>query len=141
MTKTRSPDTKSLVLERDMPHAPDKVWRALTSGPLIEDWLMANDFEPTVGHRFTLRTSPVGGWNGVIDCQVLAVEPPERLSYTWASMGVETVVTFTLTPTPTGARLRMEQSGFAADQEQNLRGARYGWTNFLERLETTANRA
>lgn len=134
-------DSRSVVLERDMPHAPEKLWRALTSGPLIEDWLMANDFEPRVGHRFTLRTAPMGGWNGIIDCQVLAVEPPERLSYSWASMGVETVVTFTLTPTATGARLRMEQSGFAAGQEQNLRGAEYGWNTFLDRLEKTANRA
>ncbi len=127
-------ETRSVVIERDLPHPPEKVWRALTARPLIEDWLMANNFEPKVGHRFTLRTQAVGGWNGIIDCQVLAVEPPKRLSYTWASMGLESVVTFTLEPTASGARLRMEQSGFPADATQNIRGAEYGWNNFLDRL-------
>ena len=134
-------DTRSVVLEREMPHPPEKVWRALTTQPLIEDWLMANDFEATVGRRFTLRTQPVGGWNGQIDCQVLSVEPPERLSYSWASMGLESVVTFTLAPTPTGARLRMEQSGFPMDATQNIRGAEYGWSSFLSKLEQVAARA
>ena len=134
-------ETTSVVLERDMPHPPEKVWRALTTGALIEEWLMANDFEPTVGHRFTLRMQPVGGWDGVIDCKVLAVEPPERLSYTWASMGLESVVTFTVTPTSVGARLRMEQSGFPAEATQNIRGAEYGWTNFLNKLEQVVARA
>jgi uncharacterized protein YndB with AHSA1/START domain len=130
-------ETRSVVLERDMPYPPEKVWRALTTGALIEDWLMANDFEPTVGHRFTLRATPAGGWNGIIDCQVLAVEPPQRLAYSWASMGLQSVVTFTLAPTASGVRLRMEQSGFPADAEQNIRGAEYGWTSFLARLEQT----
>lgn len=134
-------ETRSVVLERDMPHPPEKVWRALTTGALIEDWLMANDFAATVGHRFTLRAQPVGGWNGVIDCEVLAVDPPRRLSYTWVSMGLESVVTFTLAPTATGARLRMEQSGFPADATQNIRGAEYGWANFLGRLADVVARA
>jgi uncharacterized protein YndB with AHSA1/START domain len=141
MTETSTSATRNVVIERDMPHPPEKVWRALTTGALIEDWLMANDFEPTVGHRFTLRTQAVGGWNGVIDCEVLAVEPPERLSYTWASMGLECVVTFTLAPTASGAHLRMEQSGFPADATQNIRGAEYGWTNFLNKLDQVAARA
>ena len=134
-------ETRSVVIERDMPHPPEKVWRALTTQLLIEDWLMANDFQARVGHRFTLRTNPVGGWNGVIECEVLAVEPPERLSYSWASMGLESVVTFTVAPTASGARLRMEQSGFPADATQNLRGAEYGWNNFLDRLEPVVARA
>ncbi len=141
MTETPTSETRSVVIERDMPYPPDKVWRALTDRPLIEDWLMSNDFEPIVGHRFTLRTQAVGGWNGIIDCEVLAVEPPARLSYTWASMGLESVVTFTVTPTAAGARLRMEQSGFPAGAEQNLRGAEYGWNNFLGRLEQVLARA
>jgi uncharacterized protein YndB with AHSA1/START domain len=141
MTETPPSGTRSVVLEREMPHPPEKVWRALTTGALIEDWLMANDFEPTVGHKFTLRTQAVGGWNGIIDCEVLAVEPPERLSYTWASMGLESVVTFTLAPTASGARLRMEQSGFPADATQNIRGAEWGWNNFLGKLEQLLARA
>ncbi|MGZ3276228.1 MAG: SRPBCC family protein [Caulobacteraceae bacterium] len=141
MTETRSQETRSVVLERDMPHPPEKVWRALTAQPLIEDWLMANDFEAKVGHEFTLRAQAVGGWNGIIDCKVLAVEPPQRLSYSWASMGLQSVVTFTVTPTASGARLRMEQSGFPADATQNIRGAEYGWNNFLDRLVPVVARA
>jgi uncharacterized protein YndB with AHSA1/START domain len=135
MTEIPSSETRSVVIERDMPYPPEKIWRALTDRPLIEDWLMSNDFEPTVGRRFTLRTQAVGGWDGIIDCEVLAVEPPERLSYTWASMGLQSVVTFTVAPSAAGARLRMEQSGFPAGAEQNLRGAEYGWNHFLDRLE------
>ena len=141
MTQTHASETTSVVIERDIPHPLEKVWRALTAQSLIEDWLMANDFEPTVGHEFTLRTQAVGGWNGIIDCEVLAVEPPQKLSYTWASMGLESVVTFTLAPTSSGARLRMEQSGFPADATQNIRGAEYGWNNFLGRLEQVVARA
>ena len=137
MTETSSTGTQSVVVERDLPHPPEKVWRALTVQPLIKDWLMANDFEPKVGHRFSLRTAPVGGWNGIIDCEVLAVEPPTTLSYSWASMGLQSVITFTVAPTATGARLRMEQAGFPSDAVQNIRGAEYGWNNFLNRLELT----
>src|SRR3954468_16475316 len=107
---------RSLVVEREMPHSPEKVWRALTEGPLIEEWLMKNDFRPVVGHRFNLRTKPMPRWNGVIDCEVLAAEPYERLSYRWNASGDEeagglkTVVTGTLTPTNGGVLVRMEQS-------------------------------
>ena len=82
-------DTRAVVIERRMPHSLDKVWRALTQGPLMEDWLMANDFEPRVGHRFTFHMPPMQGWNGVTDCEVLSVEPPDELSYTWNSSGEE----------------------------------------------------
>jgi uncharacterized protein YndB with AHSA1/START domain len=68
---------------------PDKVWRALTQGPLIEEWLMKSDFEPVLAHRFTLRATPMPHWNSVTDCEVLVVEPNERLSYTWNASGKE----------------------------------------------------
>ena len=114
------PDTtRSLVIEREMPHAPEKVWRALTQSSLIEEWLMKNDFQPVVGQRFNLRAD----W-GAVDCQVLAVEPNKTLSYTWAAYGLESVVTWTLTPTSTGTHLRMEQSGFRPDQHG---GGLLGW--------------
>ena len=129
------PETRSLVVEREMPHAPEKIWRALTESPLIDEWLMKNDFQPKVGHRFSFRTQPVANWSGVVDCEVLAVEKPRRLSYSWASMGVDQVVTWTLEPTAAGTRLRMEQSGFRADQKQAYGGAKYGWQNFLDKLE------
>ena len=133
--------TKSLVIERVFPHAAEKVWRALTQGALIREWLLPNDFEPVAGHRFNLRSTPMPQWNGVIDCEVLVVEPHRRLSYTWdvsgmeAASGFKTVVTFTLTPTPGGVLLRMEQAGFRPDQERNYQGANYGWQRFIAALE------
>ncbi len=123
-------DSKTVIVEREMPHSLDKVWRALTQGPLIEEWLMQNDFQAVVGHRFDLRAD----W-GVVDCQVLAVEPNKELSYTWEAMGLKSVVTWTLAATGTGTRLRMEQSGFRPDQQQAYQGAQYGWQKFFGALE------
>ena len=123
-------ETRSVVIEREMPYPPEKIWRALTQSHLIEEWLMKNDFKPVVDHRFNLRAD----W-GAVDCQVMAVEPNKTLSYTWAAYGLESVVTWTLTPTSTGTHLRMEQSGFQADQEQAYQGAKYGWQRFLASLD------
>ena len=136
--------TRSLVVEREMPHPPEKIWRALTQGPLLEEWLMKNDFQPVVGHRFNFRATPMPHWNGVVDCQVLVVEPHERLSYSWNASGAEaagglrTVVTWTLTPTKGGVLVRMEQSGFRPQDEANYQGARYGWQRFVAGLERVA---
>lgn len=135
-----SKEQQSVVIEREMPHPPEKVWRALTQSAMMEEWLMKNDFEPTVGRHFNLRSTPMPQWDGVIDCDVIAIEPPTRLAYSWKALGVDTVVTFTLTPTKTGTLLRMEQSGFSAGQERNLQGARYGWQQFLGKLETVLAR-
>jgi uncharacterized protein YndB with AHSA1/START domain len=125
-----STETLSVVLEREMPYPPEKIWRALTQSPLIEQWLMKNDFRAVVGHRFNLR----GDW-GSVDCQVLAVDPNKTLSYTWAAFDLKSVVTWTLTPTSTGTHLRMEQSGFRPDQQQAYRGAKGGWQRFFATLE------
>jgi len=126
---------RSVVIERDLPHPPEKIWRALTQGHLIEEWLMKNDFKPVVGHRFNLRADPQPNWNGVVDCRVLAIEPNKTLSYTWGSLGLKSVVTWTLTPTSTGTHLRMEHSGFRPDQQENYQGAKYGWQKFFAGLE------
>ena len=128
-------ETRSVVVERDFTHPPEKIWRALTQPHLIEEWLMTNDFKPVVGHVFTLR----GDW-GSVDCHVLSVEPNQELSYTWSAMGLESVVTWTLTPTPTGTLLRMEQIGFRKDQQQADQGAGYGWRKFFANLEQTLAR-
>ena len=100
-------ETRTVVVEREIAHSPEKIWRALTQPHLIEEWLMKNDFEPTVDHKFNLR----GDW-GAVDCQVLKIQPMRTLSYSWAAHGLESVVTWTLTPTNKGTNLRMEQSGF-----------------------------
>jgi uncharacterized protein YndB with AHSA1/START domain len=128
-------ETRSVIVEREFPCPPERVWRALTQPHLIEEWLMKNDFKPDVGHHFSLRMDPQPNWNGVIDCQVLVVEPNKTLSYTWGALGLESAVTFTLTPTPMGSHLRMEQTGFRSDQPQNYQGARYGWQKFFANLE------
>ena len=117
MTNTAT-ETLSVVVEREIAYPPEKIWRALTQPHLIEEWLMKNDFKPVVDHRFNLRAD----W-GAVDCQVMAVEPNKTLSYTWAAYGLESVVTWTLTPTSTGTHLRMEQSGFRPDQQQAYQGA------------------
>jgi uncharacterized protein YndB with AHSA1/START domain len=129
MTDTAT-ETRSVVVERELSHPPEKIWRALTQPHLIAEWLMKTDFAPVVGRRFDFRAD----W-GAVDCEVLAVEPNRTLSYTWAAMGLESVVIWTLTPTDTGTRLRMEQSGFRPDQEQAYQGAGYGWRRFLASLE------
>ena len=120
----------SVVVERDMPHPPEKVWRALTQPHLIDEWLMKTDFKPTVDHRFTLRAD----W-GTVECQVTAIEPNKSLSYRWDALGIETVVTWTLTPTSSGTHLRMEQIGFRPDQQQAYQGAKFGWPKFFGNLE------
>ena len=127
---------RSLVIEREMPHPPEKVWRALTERSLIARWLMENDFEPAVGHKFKVRHAPMPNWSGVTDCEVLTVEPPRHLAYRWHPWeGFETVVSWTLTPTANGTLLHFEQSGFRPDQQANLKGARYGWNKFIGGLE------
>jgi uncharacterized protein YndB with AHSA1/START domain len=130
-----SPETLAVVVERDLPYAPEKIWRALTQPHLIAEWLMQNDFAPVVGRQFTLRMDPQPNWNGVINCQVLVVEPNKTLAYAWGTLGLETVVTFTLTPTPAGTHLRIEQTGFRPGQPQNYQGAKYGWQQFFAKLE------
>jgi uncharacterized protein YndB with AHSA1/START domain len=137
MTDTRSPETRAVVVERDIAHPPEKLWRALTQPHLMEEWLMKNDFAASVGHRFTLR----GEWGGVLDCEVLEVEPGRTLAYSWnhkhedPAFDLDSVVTFTITPTPTGARLRVEQAGFRPNQRQAYGGALQGWPAFLGKLE------
>jgi len=136
-------ETRSVVVEREMPHPPEKLWRALTQPHLIAEWLMQNDFAPVVGHRFNLR----GEWGGVLDCEVLVVEPNKELAYTWnhahddPAFSLQSVVTFTLTPTAAGTRLRMEQAGFRPDQRQAFGGANAGWQQMFAKLEQVAANA
>ena len=127
--------TRSVVVERELPHPPEKIWRALTQPHLIEEWLMKNDFRPIVGHRFNLRRTPKPDLDIVVDCEVLVVEPNRTLAYTWTAFDLVGVVTWTLTPTRTGTHLRMEQSGFRPDQKQAYGGAQHGWQGFFAKLE------
>lgn len=123
-------ESLSVVLERDVSSPPEEVWRALTEPDLIAQWLMQNDFEPVVNHHFQLR----GDW-GAVKGQVLAVEKKRALSYTWTAYDLDSVVSWTLTPTTTGTHLRMEQSGFRPHQRQYYEGAKGGWQQFIASLE------
>jgi uncharacterized protein YndB with AHSA1/START domain len=135
--------TKSIVVERMMPHPPEKIWRALTTSDLIAEWLMKNDFQPTVGHRFQFRATPVPGWSGVTNCEVIEVERPTRLVYRWGNgtesdSGLRTVVTWTLTPTANGTLVRMEHAGFRPQDERGYKGMGGGWPRIVAGLERIA---
>lgn len=123
-------ETRTVVIEREVAHPPERIWRALTQPHLIREWLMESDFQPVVDHGFQFRAD----W-GSVDCRVLEVEPNRTLSYTWVAMGLESVVTWTLTPGGAGTLLRMEHAGFSADRQQAYQGARFGWQRFLGNLE------
>lgn len=123
-------DTRSVIVEREFAHPPEKLWRALTQPHLIEEWLMKNDFKPVVGHSFDLRAD----W-GLVTCKVTAIELNKALTYTWTANGLASVVTWTLTAAGAGTHLRMEQSGFTRDQEQAYRGATFGWPKFFANMD------
>jgi len=132
-----SPDESiSIVVEREMRHPPEKIWRALTEPYLIGEWLMkSGDFRPVVGHGFGL----VADW-GAVDCRVETVEPNRSLSYSWDTKDLRSTVTWTLTPTDTGTLLRMEQEGFRSEQKSYYRGAQAAWPRFLAALDEVAAR-
>jgi uncharacterized protein YndB with AHSA1/START domain len=132
-----------LSLEFELPHSPIKVWRALTDPALLTEWLL-----PAVGFKlepmaaFSFKTQPHPGWDGTIHCRILEIIPPRKISYTWivGDMALDTVVTFTLTPTESGTRLSLLQSGFKPHQKQNFAGARYGWNMMGEKLADLLSR-
>ena len=121
--------TDSIAFEFDLYHPPEKVWRALTDPVLLAEWLLpviGLELEP--GAAFQFKTQAYPGWDGTVNCRFLEIEPQRKLSYTWAVPFLDTVVTFTLTPTDSGTRLSIVQSGFKPDQKKEFGGARYGWT-------------
>ncbi len=135
--------THTVALEFDLPHPPATVWRALTDPTLLGDWLLpVTGFDVEDGTEFTFRTEPFPGWDGTIECRVVEADAPRRLRYSWCvgAMGLDTEVTFTLTPTDSGTHLLLVQSGFTPDQKRNFGGARYGWRMMGERLETLLGR-
>ncbi|HEX4336828.1 MAG TPA: SRPBCC domain-containing protein [Polyangiaceae bacterium] len=134
-------ETQSIVVAHELPHPPEKVWRALTESKLVAAWLMPNDLRPVVGHRFTFRAQPIPGWDGVCHCEVLAVEPARRLSYTWRGGSddathygsrLDTVVTWTLTPTSSGGtHLELVHSGFTAKNAHAFDMMSKGWRSMV----------
>jgi uncharacterized protein YndB with AHSA1/START domain len=126
--KTARSQSEALSFEFDLHHAPEKVWRALTDPVLLAEWLLpvvGLELEP--GAAFAFKAPPFPDWDGTVSCRILEVEPHRKLSYTWGAIDLDTVVTFTLTPTASGTRLSLVQSGFKPEQKQAFGGARYGW--------------
>ena len=136
--KTARSQTESIAFEFDLQHAPEKVWRALTDPVLLAEWLLpvvGLELEP--GAEFRFRSQPFPGWDGTVNCRFVEIEAHRKLSYTWVvgrDLGLETVVTFTLSPTASGTRLSLVQSGFKPDQKRESGGARYGWKMMGGRL-------
>jgi len=125
---TAPSQTEAISFEFDLQHPPEKVWRALTEPELLAEWLLpviGLELEP--GAEFTFKTQPYPGWDGVVNCRMLEIEPQRTLRYAWTVPFLDTVVTFTLAPAGSGTRLSLVQSGFRPDQKQNFGGARYGW--------------
>jgi len=132
---TTPAQAESLTFDLDLPHPPEKVWRALTDPALLSEWLLpAIGFTLERGSAFALQAPPQPEWDGVVHCRIVDLEPPPRLSYRWVVGEIDTVVTFTLTSTPTGTRLLLIQSGFKEDQRKNWGGARYGWRMMAGKL-------
>ena len=138
--KTARSPADSFSLEFDLPHAPEKVWRALTDPALLTEWLLpVIGFKLESGAEFTFKTQAYPGWDGTVNCRMIEIEPQKKLSYAWSVPFLDTVVTFTLTPTPgstaeAGTRLTLVQSGFKPDQKREFGGARYGWKMMTEKL-------
>jgi uncharacterized protein YndB with AHSA1/START domain len=126
--KTAPSQTDSIAFEFDLPHPPEKVWRALTEPALLAEWLLpAIGFTLEQGAAFTFKAEPVGGWDGVVQCRIVDIETHRTLTYDWGVGDMATLVSFTLTPTASGTRLSLVQSGFKPDEKRNFGGARYGW--------------
>ena len=126
--RTAQSQTDSISFEFDLPHAPEKVWRALTDPVLLTEWLLpVVELELEPGAAFTFSAPPQPGWDGIVNCRFLEIEADRKLSWTWVVGDIDTVVTFTLTPTASGTLLSLVQSGFRPDQKRNLNGAIYGW--------------
>lgn len=147
-TAARQLETRDIVIEEVLPHAPDVIWKALTTAELIGRWLMPNDFEPIVGKQFTFQARPMGDWDGVVRCEVLEVVPNERLVYSWrggsdANDGygarLDSVVTWTLAAVAGGTRLRLVHSGFRSPQNDFAFDAMSGgWASIMQRIRQVA---
>lgn len=135
--KTASGQTDTIAFEVELPHSPSKVWRALTDPTLLAEWLLpVTGFDPAPGTAFTFQTQPFPGWDGRVKCRILDSEAEKSLRYAWivGDMELDTIVSFSLTPTAAGTHLSIVQSGFKPAQKQNFGGARYGWKSMGGKL-------
>ena len=143
-------DIQDIVVDEVFPHAPETIWKALTTGALVSRWLMApTGFEAVVGNRFTYQTTCGGAWDGVIHCEVLEIIPNKRLSYSWkggheGNVGygarLDTVVTFTLSRVAEGTRVRLVHTGFVLPKNETaFRSMGEGWKKVVRNLGAIAD--
>lgn len=139
--RTAADQTDAIVFELELPHPPEKVWRALTDPALLAEWLLpVFDLSLEPGAEFTFRRDPMPGWDGIVHCRVRECDPPRKLSYAWVVGDMDTIVTFSLARSPRGTAVTLVQSGFRPDQRQNFGGARYGWRMMGGKLEALLDR-
>ncbi len=129
LIETTAPSqTETISFEFDLKHSPKKVWRALTDPALLAEWLLpVIELKLEPGAAFMFKTQAYPGWDGTVNCRILEIDEPNKLSYAWTVPFLDTVVTFTLRPTESGTHMTLVQSGFKAAQKQEFGGARYGW--------------
>ncbi len=126
--ETPASQSETITFTVDLPHAPGKVWRALTEPKLLAEWLLpVFGLELAPGAAFTFKTQPHPGWDGTVNCRIIESDAPRKLRYAWVVGDMDTIVSFTLVPTASGTRLSLVHSGFKPSQKQNFGGARYGW--------------
>jgi uncharacterized protein YndB with AHSA1/START domain len=141
--------TQDIVVDEVFPHAPETIWKALTSAQLIARWLMPpTGFEAVEGNTFTFKTNPAGAWDGTIHCRVLEVVACRRFVYAWKGgdesntgygSALDTVVTWSLTPVEAGTRVRVVHSGFVTPKNDTAyRNMSEGWVKVLHRLDAVS---
>ena len=143
--------TRAIVIEDFLAHSPEMVWKALTTREYLDRWLMKNDFELTVGHKFTFQARPMGDWNGIVNCQVLEADPPRKLVYSWVGGSannavhgsiLDSVLTFELTPADGGTRLKLTHDGFRSPRnDAGYEAMSGGWGGIVKRIEALLNEA
>jgi uncharacterized protein YndB with AHSA1/START domain len=114
--------------EQTYPYPPERVWRALTEPAELGVWLMPTDFTPRAGTRFTFDARPD---LGIIDGEVLEVQPVRLLRCRWSGVFGDTEVTFTLVPVDGGTRLRVEHAGWDEAGLTHRDGFDQGWHSKL----------
>jgi uncharacterized protein YndB with AHSA1/START domain len=150
-SQIREPDTQEIVIDEMFPHAPETLWKTLTTGELMARWIRmpVSGFEPVAGTHFTFTTTPAGAWDGVIRCEVLEAAPNERLVYAWkgghaANVGygapLDTIVTWTLSRVENGTRLRLVHSGFVLPRNHTaFEGMSEGWKTVVKTIDALSD--
>jgi uncharacterized protein YndB with AHSA1/START domain len=141
-------NVRSIEVEEVLPHAPQTVWRTLTESELIARWLMPNTFTPAAGQHFTFQTQPMGNWDGVVQCEILEIDPPKKLVYSWkggtadnADYGapLDSIVTWTLTPVDGGTRVQFSHSGFRSPgNDFAFKAMGDGWSRIMRGIDRVA---